>query len=77
MLDAEGAMTDPQRWNRYVYVRNNPLRYTDPDGRDTLDLAIGFVVGIGRTAGNMVYAPSRAGHGFSRNDERGGQCDGH
>jgi RHS repeat-associated protein len=26
-------LTDPQRWNRYSYVRNNPLRYTDPDGR--------------------------------------------
>jgi RHS repeat-associated protein len=26
-------LVDPQRWNRYAYVRNNPLRYTDPDGR--------------------------------------------
>jgi RHS repeat-associated protein len=27
-------LVDPQRWNRYAYVRNNPLRYIDPDGRD-------------------------------------------
>ncbi|MBE0656367.1 MAG: hypothetical protein IH602_01690 [Bryobacteraceae bacterium] len=27
-------MTDPQRWNRYAYVRNNPLRYVDPNGED-------------------------------------------
>jgi hypothetical protein len=26
-------IADPQSWNRYLYVRNNPLRYVDPDGR--------------------------------------------
>jgi RHS repeat-associated protein len=26
-------LDDPQRWNRYAYVRNSPLRYVDPDGR--------------------------------------------
>ncbi|MBV9265470.1 MAG: hypothetical protein JO061_04800 [Acidobacteriaceae bacterium] len=26
--------TDPQTWNRYVYVRNNPLAQTDPSGTD-------------------------------------------
>lgn len=25
---------DPQGWNAYSYVRNNPLTLTDPDGRD-------------------------------------------
>jgi RHS repeat-associated protein len=25
---------DPQRWNRYSYVTNNPLKYVDPDGHD-------------------------------------------
>ena len=25
---------DPQSWNMYGYVRNNPLLYTDADGRD-------------------------------------------
>lgn len=27
-------MYDPQRWNRYAYVRSNPLRYIDPNGLD-------------------------------------------
>jgi RHS repeat-associated protein len=26
--------SDPQSWNRYTYVENNPLKYYDPDGND-------------------------------------------
>ena len=32
-LNVKEALVDPQRWNRYAYVRNNPLRWADPDGR--------------------------------------------
>lgn len=32
LLAARAAMADPQRWNRYAYGRNNPLRYFDPTG---------------------------------------------
>lgn len=28
-------IAEPQRWNRYAYVQNNPLRYIDPDGRES------------------------------------------
>jgi RHS repeat-associated protein len=35
-------LADPQRWNRYAYVRNNPLRYVDPDGR-VLDTVVDVV----------------------------------
>jgi len=31
-LIASAKLEDPQTWNRYVYARNNPLRYTDPLG---------------------------------------------
>ena len=31
----EGSrVEDPQSWNAYAHVRNNPLRLLDPDGRD-------------------------------------------
>jgi hypothetical protein len=33
VLDREKALKEPQRWNRYSYVINNPLRFRDPDGR--------------------------------------------
>jgi RHS repeat-associated protein len=30
---ADQSPIDPQSWNLYAYVRNNPLIATDPDGR--------------------------------------------
>ncbi|MBL8233676.1 MAG: RHS repeat-associated core domain-containing protein, partial [Bryobacterales bacterium] len=34
MLAKKEWLADPQRWNRYAYVRNNPLRFVDPNGED-------------------------------------------
>src|SRR2546429_756016 len=38
-LMASARASQPQSWNRYTYVYNNPLEYVDPDGMDiqTLD----------------------------------------
>ncbi len=36
-------LTDPQSWNKYAYTRNNPLRYTDPDGEDFWDAVKGTI----------------------------------
>jgi len=33
VIDVKTAMTSPQAWNRYAYVRNNPTRWTDPSGK--------------------------------------------
>ena len=38
---SEGNITVPQRWNRYVYVLNNPLRYVDPDGNSEVNALVG------------------------------------
>jgi RHS repeat-associated protein len=32
-------LVDPQKWNRYVYARNNPLKHVDPDGRNPMLVA--------------------------------------
>ena len=38
VIDHERALLDPQQWNRYSYVRNNPLRLIDPNGRQGIDV---------------------------------------
>lgn len=47
-------ITDPQTLNKYAYVRNNPLRYTDPDGHcvEAVTCSIEFA-----GAGTLVGGP--------------------
>jgi RHS repeat-associated protein len=53
-------LVDPQRWNRYAYARNNPLRYVDPDGRaietpwDALNVGIGVASFVANVAAGNV-----------------------
>ena len=42
VMNIEAALTDPQRWNRYAYSLNNPLRYIDPDGAEITTPAVFF-----------------------------------
>jgi len=48
-------LVDPQRWNRYAYARNNPLRYTDPDGK-----VIAPVIIVGVAIYALLSAPDIA-----------------
>jgi RHS repeat-associated protein len=50
-LDQKIALKAPQMWNRYSYVRNNPLSATDPTGRrealvygEVLDVEPGYAI---------------------------------
>ncbi len=42
----EGDMNDPQSFNKYSYVRNNPVKYVDPSGNIPILIAVG-VIGVG------------------------------
>jgi RHS repeat-associated protein len=55
VLNAKDALINPQKWNRYAYVSNNPLRYVDPDGREQTVVIGGktYMGGVdGMSAGN-------------------------
>lgn len=55
-------LLDSQRWNRYSYARNNPLRYTDPDGRFIVPVAI--ALGVLFLVNNVKYAGDKPGRQY-------------
>ena len=69
VMTVQQNLVDPQRWNRYAYVRNNPLRFTDPDGRDWWDIVNGA---LNAFASNAGFAPRSSGN----SDYRKGQLIG-
>jgi RHS repeat-associated protein len=72
-------MQDPQSWNLYPYVRNNPVTNTDPDGRDcvvqsrvddnheTVSVSSGDCKGKGTGSGERATYVSGHVDGYSAN----------
>jgi RHS repeat-associated protein len=58
---------NPQSWNRYSYVYNNPLRYVDPTGHDPGWLGAAFWVLASVVLGNHT-APNDPAVDYSRRD---------
>jgi len=53
-LDVEKSLIEPQRWNRYAYALNNPLKFTDPDGKNPVLVVGGVIWGL-YEIGSSIY----------------------
>jgi RHS repeat-associated protein len=53
------GIADPQSWNRYAYVRNNPARFVDPDGRVFWFFAV--ALGVAYVLNNPTVANTTTG----------------
>src|SRR5690242_12396723 len=64
----EGQPGDPQSWNRYAYVRNDPVDLTDPSGRfwGFIFAFLGWIFhGLGAAGGALGHAFGTLGQSFA------------
>ncbi len=50
-----GRMAEPVTQNRYIYVKNNPLIYTDPSGMDSYKFELAYLLGGGGGISAITY----------------------
>jgi RHS repeat-associated protein len=71
------ALEDPQSWNRFAYVRNNPLRYSDPQGTNPMPRPLGVHPSRWNPCGNKPVCQETGGDGGAGGANQGeGTVDG-
>ena len=60
-----GDLSDPQSLNRYSYCRNNPYKYTDPDGKIIVPIIAGALVGATINTGIFMFTQIITGQEIS------------
>jgi RHS repeat-associated protein len=69
VLDIKGALQNPQVWNRYEYVQNNPINKIDPNGRYEEDVHFGLTEVLASSAGFDAEAAGRIARADQSIDE--------
>jgi len=60
-MDTRAAMSSPQKWNRYAYADNNPIKNIDANGRETVVFIVGPGSGLKERGGHAAIWVERNG----------------